>query len=129
MNPITIVVAGSVGVITGVVTYRVLRDQGMFGNASLPIAICGSALAAIGLLGSGEGVLFLCIPWAALGFAVLVVCVAAVIMWVLGGLRGVSRHDRRVNERRREKALERRREQERKSHFDQARVIEHKRRK
>jgi hypothetical protein len=70
MTTVQLLVGGSVGVVTAIVSYRALRDFSTFGGSSLPLAICSGALATIGVMSLGERLVALTIPWAALGIAV-----------------------------------------------------------
>lgn len=97
MSLLEFVVVGSVGLITGVVTWRVLREHDCFGKISLPIAVCGALLAAIGVMSTGANLVLLCIPWSALGLTVLVALIVAALMGLFargtGDFRGKRETD------------------------------------
>lgn len=67
MNPIQLIIAVAVGIVTASVCYRIFRDFSTFGGGSLPIALCGGILAVIGVMNLGDRLIALTIPWAALG--------------------------------------------------------------
>jgi hypothetical protein len=70
MDTVQLLVGAGVGVVTAIVSYRALRDFSTFGGSSLPLAVCSGALAAIGVMGLGDRLVSLTIPWAALGIAI-----------------------------------------------------------
>lgn len=128
MNLFDLAVAACVSLITGVVTYRVLRECDLFGKGALPIAICGAALAAIGLQSLGHELALECIPWTALGIALLAMFLGCLLMRLLVGLRGESCHDQDGHKSYWERTQDWRRDFKEGDTLGQRRVAERKRR-
>jgi hypothetical protein len=79
MNTVQLLVGAGVGVVTAIVSYRALRDFSTFGGSSLPLAVCSGALATIGVMGLGDRLISLTIPWAALGIAICFLLILGVV--------------------------------------------------
>lgn len=62
--------AAGIGVVTALVTAKVLRERSSFGRVSVPIAICVGAITFVAIRQMGGAILFFLIPWAALGVSV-----------------------------------------------------------
>jgi len=84
-NLVTLAIMGCVGLVVAVVSARVLREFMNLGRGGAwTIAFCGALLAMIGLTDLHTDLIFLCIPWSALGITLLLLF----LLWpFFGGAR------------------------------------------
>lgn len=79
MDTTQLILGAVVGIVTAIVSYRAFRDFSTFGGASLPLALCGGIVAAIGVMNLGDRLVVFTIPWAALGIAVCLLLILGFI--------------------------------------------------